>query len=252
MTGITFSQIQSASNNQGIRQGMRFAVLDDNIIELELIQKSIKAIEHDSHAFMTGEDLMRAFRRESFDFLIVDWELPGISGLEVIQWVRKVKKNHIPILMVTNRQDERDVISGLSAGADDFMCKPIRVGELIARMRALIRRMQPVAEAPSYIWGKYIFTPSSSQVEFNGEPLTLKNREYALALFLFKHQGRLFSRQHLQEEIWGTNAADVSSRSLDTHISAIRNKLKLRAENGYHLSSIYGFGYRLEKQAPDE
>lgn len=225
---------------------MRFAILDDNISELELIQKSVSAIAHECHTFTTGEALLKALRRESFDFLVLDWELPGISGVDIIKWVRQNKKEQIPILMMTNRQDERDVVHGLSAGADDFMCKPVRVGELIARIKALIRRIHPESDAQKHAWGDYIFIPQGNAVEFNGQPVALKNREYVLAFFLFRNLGRLISRQHLQEEIWGTKASDVNSRSLDTHISAIRNKLQLRPENGYHLVSVYGFGYRLE------
>jgi len=225
---------------------MRFAVLDDNLSELELIKSSISSIAHECHTFTTGEALLRALRRDSFDFLVLDWELPGISGVDIVKWVRQNKKEPIPILLVTNRQDERDVVYGLTAGADDFMVKPIRVGELIARIKALIRRIHPEPDMQKYIWGDYTFIPKNSVVEFDGQPIPLKNREYALAFFLFQNLGRLISRQHLQEEIWVTKASDVNSRSLDTHISAIRTKLQLRPENGYHLVSVYGFGYRLE------
>jgi len=225
---------------------MRFAILDDNPSELELIQKSISSIAHECHTFTSGEALLKALRRDSFDFLVLDWELPGISGVDIIKWVRQNKKEQIPILMMTNRQDERDVVYGLSVGADDFMVKPVRVGELIARVKALLRRIHPDPDLQKYIWGEYTFIPQSGIVEFNGQSVALKNREYALAFFLFRNLGRLISRQHLQEEIWGTKSSDVNSRSLDTHISAIRTKLQLRAENGYHLISVYGFGYRLE------
>jgi len=225
---------------------MRFAALDDDASELELIKKSITSLGHECHTFTTGESLIKTMRRESFDFLVLDWELPGITGPEIIKWVRTNQKEQTPILLVTNRRDERDVVHGLSVGADDFMCKPVRVGELIARVKALLRRARPLSNLQNYHWGNYRFIPDSNVIEFNSQSISLKNREYELALFLFQNLGRLLSRQHIQEKIWGTQITDVNSRSLDTHISSIRNKLGLRPENGYHLISVYGFGYRLE------
>lgn len=231
---------------------MRFAALDDNVSELELIQKSISSLGHECHIFTCGEQLIKTLRRESFDFLVLDWELPDVTGPEIITWVRENYKELIPILLVTNRRDESDVIHGLSVGADDFMVKPVRVGELIARVKALIRRTHPKNIAQNYQWGPYRFTADTNIVEYHGTPISLKNKEAELALFLFQNLGRLLSRQHLQERIWGTQASSVNSRSLDTHISAIRSKLSLRPENGYHLSSVYGFGYRLEALATEK
>ena len=225
---------------------MRFAALDDNISELELIQKSITSLGHECHTFSSGEALIKSLRRESFDFLLLDWELPGITGPDIVKWVRENLKEQIPILLVTNRRDERDIIYGLAVGADDFMCKPVRVGELIARIKALIRRSRQGSSQKNYVWGDYRFIPDSNIVEVSNKSVSLKNKEYELALFLFQNQGRLLSRQHLQEQIWGTQSAEVNSRSLDTHISSIRNKLNLRPEHGYQLISVYGFGYRLE------
>ena len=231
---------------------MRFAALDDNISELELIHKSITSLGHECHTFSSGEALIKRLRRESFDFLLLDWELPGITGPDIVKWVRENLKEQIPILLVTNRRDERDIIYGLAVGADDFMCKPVRVGELIARIKALIRRSRQGSSQKNYVWGDYRFIPDSNIVEVSNESVSLKNKEYELALFLFQNQGRLLSRQHLQEQIWGTQSAEVNSRSLDTHISSIRNKLNLRPEHGYQLISVYGFGYRLEVFVKDQ
>ena len=197
---------------------MRFAALDDNVLELELIKKSITSIVHECHTFTSGEALI----------------------------IVKYKKEPIPILLITNRKDERDVVYGLSVGADDFMSKPVRVGEFIARVRALIRRAHPAPLHHEYNWGNYAFKSASTTVEFNGQLQVLKPKEFELALFLFQNVGRLISRQHLLEQIWGDMAPELNSRTLDTHISAVRNKLQLRPENGYHLVSVYGFGYRME------
>ncbi len=231
---------------------MRFAALDDNSSELELIHKSITSLGHECHTFISGEALIKCLRRESFDFLLLDWELPGITGPDIVKWARENLQEKIPILLVTNRRDERDIIYGLAVGADDFMCKPVRVGELIARINALIRRSKFGSSQKNHLWGNYRFIPDSNVVEVSNKSVSLKNKEYELALFLFQNQGRLLSRQHLQEQIWGTQSSDVNSRSLDTHISSIRNKLNLRPEHGYQLISVYGFGYRLEVFAKEQ
>ncbi len=230
---------------------MRFAVVDDDVSALELIEKSICHIGHECHTFLNGELLIKSLRRESFDFLILDWELPDITGVEIIKRVRNDNKELIPILLLTNRRDERDLVYGLSVGADDFMSKPVRVGELLARVKALIRRTWESRIPQNNQWGEYTFIPESTSVEYKGQAIKLKNKKFELALFLFQNQGRLLSRQHLQEQIWGTQYSAVNSRSLDTHISAIRKKLYLQPENGYHLISVYGIGYRLVTVASD-
>jgi DNA-binding response OmpR family regulator len=130
-------------------------------------------------------------------------------------------------------------------GADDFMPKPIRVGELSARTRALLRRAYPAQHETEVVFGPYHFFPHSRTLHVDGEPLELKHREYELALFLFQNMGRLLSREHLREAVWG-QGPEAPSRSLDTHISRLRTKLDLRPSNGFLLSAIYGLGYRLE------
>jgi DNA-binding response OmpR family regulator len=207
---------------------MRVAVLDDDQVHLELARQTLEGTGHDFHGFPDGKSLLRALRRETFDLLILDWELPDISGIEVMRWARENLEAPVPILFVTNRSAESDVIEGLSAGADDFMVKPIRVGELMARVSALLRRAYPNKSGGEFEIDRYRFDP---------------------AVFLFRNLGRLLSRKHLLEAVWGIEA-EISSRSLDTHISRLRGKLGLMPENGYRLSAVYSVGYRLEAVNP--
>ena len=225
---------------------MRFAAVDDEASQLELIQTIISSLGHECHTYSNGNDLIKVLRRESYDFLIMDWELPDIKGPDVVKWVRENKSKTVPILFITNRRDERDVAFALSVGADDYIRKPIRIHEMVARIEALIRRISPVGTQNKYTWGNYIFLPDRQGIHLRDENITLKNKEYELALYLFQNLGRLLSRQHLQEQLWGTQMSDVITRTLDTHISSIRSKLNLRPENGFHLVSVYGYGYRLE------
>ena len=124
---------------------MRIAAVDDDPLQLELFTQSLTALGHVCQTFETGAALLKALRRDTFDLLIVDWELPDTSGPDIIRWVREHVSRQLPILFVTHHQQERDIVEGLACGADDFMGKPVRVAELSARIRALLRRAWPDA-----------------------------------------------------------------------------------------------------------
>jgi DNA-binding response OmpR family regulator len=228
---------------------MRVVVLDDDQAQLDLVQQTLQGMGHDCHPFLDGKTLLRALRRESFDLLILDWQLPDVSGIDVMRWARENLEERIPILFVTNRNTEADVIEGLSAGADDFMVKPIRVGELTARVTALLRRAYHQQQTGEFTIDRYRFDPASAQIFVGDQLVVLKQKEFDLAVFLFQNMGRLLSRKHLLEAVWGIEA-EVSSRSLDTHVSRLRSKLGLTPENGYRLAAIYSVGYRLETVNP--
>lgn len=228
---------------------MRVAVLDDDTDQLDLIRCTLKAMNHHCHTFTKGAALMNELQRESFDLLLLDWELPDISGPEVVRWVRNNVAKSLPILFLTVRRTEHDIVDALGLGADDFMSKPVRVAELTARIRALLRRAYATPEPKEEVWGRYRFMPGAGRLEIDGQPVHLTQREFDLALFLFRNSGRPISRGHMLESIWKTNnplGTELMTRSLDTHISRVRTLLKLRPENGYRLSAIYGQGYRFE------
>lgn len=197
----------------------------------------------------SGEALLKSLRRESFDLLLVDWQLPGISGLEVVKAAREACGRELPILFVTQRSAEEDLVTAFAAGADDFMSKPLRLQELMARVKALLRRAYPAMTQMRLDYPPYRLDPVLRCVELNGERIELKQREYDLIEFLFQNTGRLLSRNHLRESVWGA-ASDAPSRTLDTHASRLRNRLRLGEFHGqgqvYQLISIYGLGYRLE------
>ncbi|WP_353506021.1 response regulator transcription factor [Variovorax fucosicus] len=231
------------------RNFMRIAALDDDIDQLDLTKSTLKAMGHHCHTFTNGAALLNELRRESFDLLLLDWELPDMSGLDIVRWVRSNVHDHVPILFVTNRRGERDVVEGLEVGADDFMSKPIRVSELTARVRALLRRAYFEPKAVEECWGRYRFLPAQTSLDVDGKPVPLTQKEFDLALFLFRNLGRLVSRRHLLEGMWKANnplGSELMSRSLDTHVSRVRIALGLRPENGYRLCAVYGQGYRLE------
>lgn len=223
----------------------RIAVLDDDPLYLEMVERVVHEAGYVCRTHATGNGLIQEMRRESFDLLVVDWELPDIAGPQVVQWVREHVGKEVPILFITHRSEESDIIAGLECGADDFMVKPVRIGELSARIQALLRRAYPASQDDVQEFGPYRFTCSAQTLEFNGQLVDLTHREFALALLMFQNQGRLLSRDHLRDAVWG-HSAEVLSRTLDTHISRLRQLLNLRPGQRYAISAIYGYGYRLD------
>lgn len=225
---------------------MRIAAVDDDPAQLDLVRVVLSSMEHDCHLFENAGALLRLLPKETFDLFIIDWELPDISGPELIRTIRGMSMTPVPILMVTNRSEERDIVEGLQCGADDYMVKSSRVGELRARVMALLRRGGHVPPSKEIEWGPYRFLVQDRGVWIDGVAVTtLTTKEFDLALIMFRNIGRLLSRAHLIEAVWGSGA-DVSSRSLDVYMSHVRSKLRLRAETGYKLVSVYSHGYRLE------
>lgn len=224
---------------------MRVAALHDDSTQHQISQQALAALGHDFHRFDSSVALLRALRRESFDLLLIDWSLPDFSGLEVLRWARVQLKERVPVLFVIESHNEADVIEGLAAGADDFMVKPVRIDELGARINALLRRSYHRQQEADLVFGRYRLEPSTRRALIGDAAVALKQKEFDLALFLFQNLGRLLSREHLLQAVWGV-AAEVTSRSLDTHASRVRTKLALTPENGFRLAAIYGVGYRLE------
>lgn len=190
-------------------------------------------------------------RGNDYDLLLLDWEIPDISGLDVLRWVRANLGHGLPIMMLTSRTLEEELVTGLQAGADDYMIKPIRKGELVARVHALLRRNKPLpASEASFPCGPYEIDPANEAIRLDGQKVALAPKEYELALLLFRNPGRLFSRDVLSNSVWNREIP-ATSRTLDTHLSNIRRKLQLRPEHGVRLNSSYALGYRLELIDPD-
>lgn len=228
-------------------QTLRIALLEDDPEQAEHVSAWIDGKGYHCGVFNSAEEFQRAFRKTSFDVVVLDWTLEsGSSGLEVMQWIRKTLTSDIPIIFVTARKLEEDIVKALQAGADDYLPKPVRQHELLARLHALARRAQPEAEL--LVCPPYTFDTSKRQVLVDEEPVRLTEKEYELAVFLFRNRGRVLSRQHLLTSVWGTSA-DLNTRTVDTHASRLRKKLKLLASERWKLTSIYQHGYRLEEHS---
>lgn len=227
---------------------MKIAVLDDDQVQLQAIAEIVEKAGFRPTTFTRGQALISALRRDTFDLLVVDWNLPDKSGLEILSWARNNLSPPPPMLLVTSRADDEDIVAGLNAGADDYLSKPLSPTVLEARIRALLRRAYDHSAVPAEqeTYGDTVFNMSTTTVIRQGESVTMTPKEFALARLLFRNLHRALSRTYLLETIWG-NDPDLNSRSLDMHISRVRSKLNLRPQNGYRLTPVYSYGYRLER-----
>jgi DNA-binding response OmpR family regulator len=225
---------------------MKIAVLDDDPAHNELIAEVLSRAGHDLVLFERGEAALRDLRRQTFDLLLLDWNMPGLDGMEVLAQLKLIPSPP-PVLLITSRSEEADIVRGLGAGADDYVVKPIQPAVLEARVAALLRRAFPSAgrETGPEIFGRYQYRPGESAIFLDHVAHELTAKELQLALTLFRSGARALSRDYLLETVWGRNP-DLETRTLDAHLSRLRNKLELRPENGFRLVTIYGFGYRLE------
>jgi DNA-binding response OmpR family regulator len=226
---------------------MRIAVLDDDRSQSELVCQVLTSAGHSCHPFSSGKEILGQLRRESYDMLIIHWQVPDISGAEVLRWARERLPPNLPVLFMTSRSGEDDIVAGLSAGADDYMIKPIRRGELVARVQALLRRAYPTQNAIEQIkFGQYVFEVRTGRLTMRGNPVELTQKEFDLALLFFRNIGRPLSRAYILEAVWARDV-EVASRTMDTHVSRVRSKLQLRPEQGFRLAPVYSYGYRLEQ-----
>lgn len=202
---------------------------------------------HECHLFSQGKHLIRSLGRDTFDLIILDWMLPDIEGIQVLRWIREHLDWHVPVLFVTARDAEADVVDALECGADDYMAKPIKHREMLARIKAITRRTQAQPEDGGTLQlGPYGLNLTTRTVSLRGMPVELTQKEFELVLFLFRSAGRVLSRGHILEGVWGCSP-DLNTRTVDTHISRIRNKLGLKGEHGWQLKAVYQHGYRLER-----
>ncbi len=228
---------------------MRIAILEDDPDQLALLRRWITDDGHDVHPYSNGREAMKMAGRESFDLFVLDWQVPDVSGAEVLMWLRANVSKSVPVLFVTVRDSEQDIVFALEHGADDYMVKPVRRQELLARVHALLRRAYPSEEQKQLSFPPYEIDTQRNEVRKDGTKVELTPKEFELTVALFRNIGRLMSRGHLQQTVWG-RTGDLATRTVDTHVSQVRKKLDLRPESGYRVVPIYNYGYRLEKIPP--
>src|SRR5256714_12801703 len=159
---------------------LRIAILEDDPDQLALLKRWVAADGHDVHGWLSGREAMKQAGRESFDLFMLDWQVPDVSGAEVLKWLRANVSKTVPVLFVTGRDSEQDIVFALENGADDYMGKPVRRQELIARVRALLRRAHPVAEQKQLSFPPFEIDIARSEVRKNGTKIELTPKEFEL------------------------------------------------------------------------
>lgn len=227
---------------------MQIGVLDNDDGRADLVSASLRSVGHACRQFKSGESLLETLQRDGFDLLVLNAQS---AGLRVLQALRSKLVSGLPVLFVADRADEETIVAAIEAGADDYVVNPIRRGDLVARVGVLLRRTYPQHYADERVrFGPYTFETASSRISVNGKAIDITSKEFALALLFFRNLGRPLSRAYILETIW-SGEPDVASRTMDTHVSRVRNKLGLRPENGYRLAPVYSYGYRLEQLAEE-
>jgi two-component system response regulator RegX3 len=224
---------------------MHIAIVEDDADQSEVLSFWLSEAGHEASGFATGAALLDSLDKHYFDLYVVDWILPDMHGDEVIRQIRARIGWDTPVLMATVRKSEEEIVASLGAGADDYLSKPVKQREFIARIEALLRRHKPRVQAVLQI-DTYEFDTEQQRVRINGTTIGFTQKEFDLAWYLFSNPGKLFSRFHLLDKIWGVSA-HVDSRTVDTHVSRLRRKLALNGTNGWKLESVYGYGYRMER-----
>ena len=184
-------------------------------------------------------------RRDPPDLVILDLMLPGLDGLEVCRQLRRIDRfTRTPLLILSARNEEADRVVGLEVGADDYVTKPFSTREVIARVRALLRRNEPVPLQRSKVQrGDLVIDPTAHSVSVEGRPVGLSALEFRLLHYMALNPGRVFSREQLLDSVWG-NDRSVTPRSVDVYIRRIREKIEPRPEKPAYVHTVHGVGYR--------
>lgn len=222
---------------------MRISLLEDDAAQAAMVTNWLVDAGHEVTHFNTGGQFVESLGDDRVDLMILDWELPDLSGVEVLQQARARIHWHVPILFVTQRDAEADIVRALDLGADDYMVKNISEGEFLARVSALGRRL--ANEELEFSVGPYKFYPATQRVTVRDEDVKLTAKDFDLAHYLFRNVGRLLSREQLLHDVW--NITGVNTRTVDVHMSRVRKHLQVSPESGFRIKTIYQYGYRLEK-----
>src|SRR5579862_3144931 len=223
-------------------KGKKILVVDDEALILEAVSYSLRKEGFKVSMAMNAEACMRSFRDEQPDLIILDVMLPSASGLQVC---KKIRASHdTPIILLTARAEERDKILGLELGADDYVTKPFSVRELMARVKAVLRRGSEEIGVSLIQIGDLVIDEARHEVVVRGEKIDLSPKEFALLLFLARSPGIVFNRQTLLDRVWGADAY-VDERTIDVHIRWLRAKLEADPAEPKLLVTVRGLGYKL-------
>jgi DNA-binding response OmpR family regulator len=221
----------------------RILIIEDDLALLRGLKDNFLEEGYTVSTATDGETGDRMIREEGPDLVILDLMLPKMSGYEVCRLVRD-KGITTPILMLTARGEEADRVLGLDLGADDYVSKPFSIREVLARVRALVRRAHPPTALPDEVrFGDVVVDFRRCEATKGGRPIELTRREYRVLRFLAARSGEVVGRDELLEEVWGSKDY-ITIRTVDNHLASLRAKLEDKASNPRHLLTMRGIGYK--------
>ena len=225
----------------------RILLIEDDRDIVELVRYNLDREGFQVTSATDGSSGLAQIRKSAPDVLLLDLMLPKLSGLEICKEIRRDQSlNRLPILMLTARGEEADRVIGLEMGADDYVTKPFSPRELVARVRALLRRAEPPQETPKPIQAReLVIDPSSYRVTRAGKPVTLSTLEFRLLYYLAARPDRVFTRDQLLDAVWGTERF-VTPRSVDVYVRRLREKIESDPEHPTLLKTVRGAGYRFD------
>ena len=216
-------------------------VVDDEPTIGEVVSTYLERAGYETRLAADGYEALEAVAKRRPDLIVLDLMLPGIDGLEVM---RRVRDRSTAIILLTAKGEESDRVIGLRLGADDYVVKPFSPAELVARVDAVLRRVDTVAErAPAMHFGELELDPSARQVRRAGEPVALTAREFDLLLFLARHPGQAFTREELMDHVW-QYAFYTDTSTVTVHIRRLRAKLEADPDAPRWIETVWGVGYR--------
>ena len=224
----------------------KILIVEDEKEIADLISYALKKENFDVTVALDGERALEKLREESFDLVILDLMLPKIQGLEICKIIRnnpKIQKTGI--IIVTAKGEEYDRIKGLEMGADDYITKPFSPRELLARIKALLRRIKNSQTGQIINIGDIVIDKETYTVTVRGQPIKLSATEFKLLLYLAERPNKIFNRDHLLDAVWGQEIY-IDPRTVDVHIRRLRLKIEKDPDNPQYIKTLRGIGYYIE------
>lgn len=225
---------------------VKILVVDDEVAICNMLEMALINAGYEVKSVYHGKEVMAALADMQPDLVLLDWMLPGISGIELARLIKQAPEfRELPIIMLTARTEEDSKVTGLESGADDYVTKPFSLRELMSRIKAVLRRRSPTLLDQQLVQGDLILDVLSQRAIAYDREIPLGPTEYKLLEFLMRHPGRVFSREQLLNRVWGANVY-VEDRTVDVHILRLRKALKT-ADLSHLIVTVRGSGYRLAK-----
>jgi len=227
-----------------VQVGGRILIVEDDAVIGRGLHQSLEAEGYDSELAVTGAEALAKASSTAPDVVVLDLGLPDMDGIEVCRRLRS-RSARLAIVVLTARSQEVEVVVGLDAGADDYLTKPFRLAELLARVRAQLRRREPGPDGDRLTVGDVEIDPAARRARVGGREIELRPKEFDLLALLAREAGRAVTRERAMSEVWDEHWFG-STKTLDMHVSALRRKLGEDRRDRSRITTLRGVGYRLE------